>query len=253
MGRPKRRPRLSLYTLHRWIGVLAALFVLHLAITGLVLNHASDWGLDRRPVRLESLQRAYGIEIAAPQQAYAIGAHWLSGAGGRVYWDDRPLGPNGELVGVAASADWVLAVGTEAALLIDRHGTLIERSDLGRWPGPILAVGAADGGFVITTPSGGFWSGPELLDWTPFTATTARALAAQPLPAPLAARVQAEARSRVLDWQRVLLDLHSGRLPGPVGVLVTDLLALTLIGLALSGVMMWLRHRRRQRPPPRRS
>jgi len=42
----------------------------------------------------------------------------------------------------------------------------------------------------------------------------------------------------------VLLDLHSGRIFGPVGVLVYDLLALTLGFLAISGLVLWFRGRR---------
>ncbi len=44
--------------------------------------------------------------------------------------------------------------------------------------------------------------------------------------------------------ERVLLDLHSGRIFGPVGVLVYDLLALALGFLSISGLLLWFRGRR---------
>ena len=43
--------------------------------------------------------------------------------------------------------------------------------------------------------------------------------------------------------ERLLLDLHSGRFFGPVGVLIYDLIALALGFLAISGLVLWARGR----------
>jgi len=44
--------------------------------------------------------------------------------------------------------------------------------------------------------------------------------------------------------ERLLLDFHSGRIFGPVGVLVYDLLALAVGFMAISGLVLWFRGRR---------
>ena len=46
-----------------------------------------------------------------------------------------------------------------------------------------------------------------------------------------------------ITWERIVLDLHSGRIAGDIGVLIMDLAALFLGYLALSGA--WLYWRRR--------
>lgn len=244
----RRRRRLSLYVLHRWIGAVAALLVLLVATTGLILNHAADWSLDRQPVRLGAALDAYGIDVPAPEQGVRAGDHWISAADGSAYRDTVRLERCGALIGVAVSGEWTLIVGDEAALLIDGEGRLVERSDRSGWPSPITRVAATDAGFVLTTPAADFFSGPELLGWQPYaTASPRRVAPVEALPSGLSAQIRDDARARLLNWERVLLDLHSGRLPGRAGVYIADLLALALIALALSGLWMWIRHLRRRR------
>ncbi|MFT5351416.1 MAG: hypothetical protein ACI9MF_002239 [Gammaproteobacteria bacterium] len=50
-------------------------------------------------------------------------------------------------------------------------------------------------------------------------------------------------RGKGLSLERILLDLHSGRLLGNAGVFIVDLAALFFVFLALSGSWMWLRKR----------
>ncbi len=51
-------------------------------------------------------------------------------------------------------------------------------------------------------------------------------------------------RGEGLSLERLLLDLHSGRIFGSIGVLVYDLLALALGFLSISGLVLWFRSRR---------
>ena len=63
-------------------------------------------------------------------------------------------------------------------------------------------------------------------------------------PAPLPAELKATLTERYLgndvNWERLLLDLHSGRLLGSWGVYVVDASAIILLLLALSGAWVWL-------------
>lgn len=248
MTRRRPRRRVSLYIAHRWIGATAALFVLFIATTGLLLNHAADWRLDRQPVHVDWLLDVYGIDIPVPDRGFRVDDHWLSTCADTTYWDDRPAGATGALIGVARFQGLTLAIGHNAALLLDDEGTLLERSTMSGWPAPVTGLATGAGGFVASTPAGDFQTDADLLVWTPYTTDGSEfRLPEESLPAALAEQVRADARARSITWERVLLDLHSGRVPGRVGVLITDLVAVALIGLALSGLGLWLRHLKRQR------
>ena len=43
----------------------------------------------------------------------------------------------------------------------------------------------------------------------------------------------------VVSWEQFILDLHSGKLLGLYGVMFSDLLAVLLIFMSISGIMMW--------------
>jgi uncharacterized iron-regulated membrane protein len=78
------------------------------------------------------------------------------------------------------------------------------------------------------------------------------------LPPELHARIVETWRGAGLPVSRVLADLHSGRLFGKAGVFVMDIVALSVVLLAVTGVWSWwLRrqenaHKRAQAPRGRR-
>src|SRR6266481_7785435 len=89
-------PRLILLLfLRRWhvrIGLAAVLFFLFLAVTGFVLNHASDLGLDAKYVHASWLARWYGLKPEPPRQAFRSARHALVAANGRWLFDGRLSG-----------------------------------------------------------------------------------------------------------------------------------------------------------------
>jgi len=50
-------------------------------------------------------------------------------------------------------------------------------------------------------------------------------------------------RGKGLPGERVILDIHSGRILGYVGVLLVDFMAILFLLLAMSGIWMWYKYR----------
>jgi hypothetical protein len=140
-----RRPRLVgiLWHWHRRVGLLAAVFVVVLAATGLLLNHASQLGLDRRFVDWAWLNGVYGDD-SGELRAFRLGEQWLyRTADGRVYLDAREVAPcSGEFVGAAEAGEVLLAACAEELLVITRDGALLDSATatLGL-PVPLQAIG----------------------------------------------------------------------------------------------------------------
>jgi hypothetical protein len=250
-----RRPRLVglLWRWHRRLGLVAALFTLVLATTGMVLNHSAKLGLDRRFIESSLLHRAYG-DRSADLPAFQVGEHWLSrAANGRIYLDTREVAAcRGDLVGGVAADGLFYAGCAEELLLITSDGELVESiTGSTGLPVPLTGIGLLDTRLVVQADESWWLADLEQIrfDQQAPGGALIRQLTRGVLPQ--AIRGALPGREQWLSWERLLLDLHSGRLAGRLGVLVVDAAGLLLCTLALSGVAMWWLHRRRGRLPNR--
>jgi len=234
--------------LHRSIGVAAALFVLFMVLSGIVINHSNGLGLDRKHVSQPFLLDWYGLGAPDSLISFDCGDTWLSFAGSQLYLDEKPVAAIGKGVGAVTSGELLIAAGSDELLLLDHDGNLVERQP---WSSvdaaTIQSIGLDANDGVLVKSGGRIWSADaELLSWQLSVQATADTRWATPAPAPDALRqtIAQSYRGQGPSVEQVLLDLHSGRIFGPAGVIVYDLLALALGFLAFSGFVLWLRSRR---------
>lgn len=242
-------PRLILLRfLRRWharIGFAAVLFFLILAVTGFVLNHGSDLGLDAKYVHAVWLARWYGLKTEPPHQAFRSAHHNLVAANGRWLFDGRTSGEKlPQPVGLVELPDMV-AVASDAALYVyGKNGEQIDRLERSALPGvPVHAIGTSARKLALRTASGTFAS-VNALSWQP----ASRQKIVWSAPAELSSaerQTYEEALAPGISVQQLLLDLHSGRLAGRYGPLAVDLLAVLLAALSLSGAWLFLKPRHR--------
>jgi hypothetical protein len=248
--RRRLRPVGLLWRWHRRLGVLVACFALLLAITGIVLNHSAELELDHRFVDWPWLSQAYG-DNSADLPAFPLGEHWLTrAANGRVYFDAREVAPcSGKLVGAVASGELLYAGCAEELLLLSSNGELIESVSASTGlPVPLQAVGLIDSRLVLQAAGTWWLADLDLMDFShraPAAGTVIQQLVPDQLPEGIRANIPAP--EQWLSWERLLLDVHSGRVFGRIGVLWVDGVGVLLAGLALSGIAMWWLHRRRHR------
>jgi len=260
MSRRHRRRGLrlrSLFLWHRYLGLTAAALVMVLALTGLALNHSPALGLDRQPVRSPWLLAWYGMAPPEEITAFRAGRLWLAELDGRLYVDHGRLeavrdGEEGglRLLGaVEGPRGLVVAATARRLLLLTPEGELVEGLDEASLPGPVRRLGVDGAGrVVLETPAGSFRADEELLNWEPVGepadgATAVRWAEPRRLPPPLRRELLARWVPE-LTLERVLLDLHSGRILGAHGELVMDAAAVLLLLLALTGLGHWLLRRR---------
>src|SRR5690606_21006497 len=60
---------------HRWLGILSTLALCWLAITGLLLNHSHDFGIDRKKIHNSFVNQYYGV----PESQQEVIAYKLEG------------------------------------------------------------------------------------------------------------------------------------------------------------------------------
>jgi len=244
----------SLYVWHRWLGVFAALPLMWVAATGLLLNHTEDLDLDGRRVESPWLLDWYGISAPRRSVAYPLAAdRWLVWMDGRLFLAQRPLDtvPEPPLGAVQTEGLLVVAV-PEALYLYTLEGEAVEvmRPAHGL-PVPIAALGSdGSGGVVLRRTDGTLWlADGDLVAWRPAEGAAPAVHWSHPETPPEALRqgLLRAWRGEGLKLERVVLDLHSGRLFGTLGVWVVDASALLVLALAPTGLVLWWRALRRRR------
>lgn len=246
-----RRARLvgPLWRWHRRAGLLASLVLLALALTGLLLNHADALGLDRRTVAWDWMYTWYGAP-AHPQLGFAAGRQWITqSAAGELFVDERAAGRcDGSLRGALVQQELVVVACERELLLLAADGARVDAVGAAAGlPVPLQAAGSdATGALLLQV--GGSWRRFDLERMSAGEAAEPVTVAqAGPLPATLGQALRLA--DRWLSWERVLLDLHSGRLFGRFGMLVVDIVGALSVLLALSGIAIWSLRRRRLRAP----
>lgn len=248
MGEPGRKWNGSPWRRwHRRLGLVSAFFVLVLALTGLLLNHTAGLGLGKHRVNAGWLLALYGVDTPARPVSYAAGGQWVSWLEGRVYWGAVPVLDNVDALRGAIKAGPVIAVAlVDEVALFTKGGRLVERMGRSaRVPAGIQRLGvSADGALVLSADSGYYRGDPELTGFVPVRRPEAvRWSRPTPMPAALHQQLLAAWRGPGPNLERVLLDLHSGRILGTWGVWLVDAMALIFAVLALSGIWLWWRRR----------
>jgi len=251
-----RRGRAGLLTLHRQLGIVAALIVVLLAITGLLINHAPALGLDHARVSESWILRLYNPNAVPDIRAYRAGGTWAVWSNGDVFVaGERTAEAGAAPVGLAGAGRVLVLAFPDEALVVTPDGRLVEALGAAALPGRLEAIAGRDGagGVVVRTAEGCFHSDAAVVNWQP-GACAEQWSAPRALPAAQRERLGEQLGMPDIPWERVLLDLHSGRLFGPLGVWIVDLTGIGLLILAATGAVNWWsgRHGRRAARQARR-
>lgn len=197
---------------HRRLGLISAILVVVLSITGIMLAHSRDMGLDRATTDADWLLSLYGMQPDQDPQGVKAGPGWVVLVDGALYF----FTDDGELVealspGVASSVE---------------------------------ALGQVNGLAALRTPEGIFLSDDAVSIWSRADEVAGWVDAADVPDAVNEAALKAY-RGEGLAMERVLLDLHTGRLFGNVGVWVMDIAAIMFLILAGTGIVIWMRNKSR--------
>lgn len=241
----RRRQRIklrSMYQWHRYLGLIAALFVILISITGLMLNHTEDMQLDQSYVESQWLLDWYGVEAPQDISGYRAGEHWISQWESRLLTQHHDLGDQGSPLLGAVSYQGMLIVALEGTLLLlTPDGEIIEvlRGHQGV-PAGMWAIGlTSDKRVAVKAAHGSYVADADLLKWQHEEVEAVRWSAPTPLPEPVYQQMLQLYRGKGLDLERVILDLHSGRILNRSGVYFFDFIAVVMLFLALSGSWLW--------------
>lgn len=233
-------------SLHRSMGAALALFVLLLSTTGILLNHSNDLKLDKQYLTWPWLLRHYDVNNVQADAVYLLDNTVISQFGSEIFVNEKPIThvQRPLLGGIVLDEVMVLAT-DDALILLNSDGEFIERmSAAAGVPPTIQNIGLFHGAPVIQTREG-MWRSDFMLDkWEAISLQGVSWSVASPMPESMEQRLVKYFHGEGVTVEHVLLDVHNGRILGPVGVWLLDLLGLLLIILSSTGIWMWLRLKR---------
>lgn len=245
----RNKPVVHLHRFHRWFGIIAAFFALNLSITGILLNHTEALNLDSTPLKSRLLLNWYGIEETAPEEGFAVGNQWIASNEDQLFLDNQvlPYHATGPVRGAARISEVIIVLFPHDAVLFTPTGELVDVLSL---PAPHQAEALAEnhaGNILIRTDQAMLLLDSSLTQFKEaLNLESPTWQKSQPLP-PAQQNAMLERASAGIPLERVILDLHSGRLFGSLGVWIMDLAAIAIAALAVSGVFMWFRRAKRAR------
>ncbi|MBA6365234.1 MULTISPECIES: PepSY-associated TM helix domain-containing protein [unclassified Colwellia] len=227
---------------HRQLGIFAALFLIFLSISGVALNHTSFFSLSDKSITSSILLNHYGIKPPSDIRFYQQ-KEWL--VTDQLIWlnDQVVFQSDTPVIGISRLQSYLLLVTTKQLVIFTDEGLIIDKidnsSDL---PTPISAFSIIGDQLVLNTPEGYFQGDSDFFEWQKITTLV------EPSWVESASVTENELvvankkfQSQFLNWERVILDAHSGRLFGNLGVWFMDIVALMLILLSVSGIYIWLK------------
>lgn len=251
MSGPRKRRTVRSY--HRWLGIIAALPLLLISLTGLLLNHTDDLGLDERHADADVILDRYGMALEGEPRTFAAGDHYISQWGDQLFFDGEALDAiDGSLVGAASLGEGIAVVlAPSRILLYDDAGSLMEvLGEATLTFGEIVRAGrTTERELVIEDVEGRRHAfAPDLLSFETHAAesrgTTPQVAWADPIataPPDLRDKMATAYRGEGVSWYRVLLDMHTGKLFGLPGRYLADVVAVAVIVLVFTGLRLGLR------------
>ena len=231
------------------LGLVTAMPLVWVMLTGAVLNHTVDWKLDQIQLTHPWLLQAYGMAPSGEPSGVVIGLHQAVEWDGQLFLDAVPLEVSGNLVGAVADGDGVAVVTHEAVLRLDETGSAVEILESVSLPAtPLTGVAAQGGRTFLKNADGWHEVGPE---WLEFAPAEKAPFAAQALSVVENEDIKSRLRSAWtrggLPASRVVLDLHAGRFLGSFGRYFYDVVVVCTLWLCLTGLVLFFRKPRRSR------
>jgi hypothetical protein len=231
---------------HQRIGLTAAVFVLWLGASGTILSRSDQLGFDAMRLNWNWLTAWYGLNAEPPRMGFEAAGHWMAATKENTLLDAREVepriappiglvtlhGPTGPQL-VIGTADSLVITSPDGARVDELRAPILPVSSLRR-------IGRTTDGGIAVQDFDAYESRDGGISWTPVLPQSVSWSQPKPLPSEQRKAIEQFARPSVLVEQ-VLIDLHSGRLFGPIGAWIITLVGLLALLLSISGVWSWWR------------
>ena len=217
-----------------------SLFVIFLVVTGWALNHTAELGLARLSMKAPWIAAWYGLRGDVPSSSFSAGGHWLVATENGALLDGKPTQFKlANVIGMSTTGELIAIASRDELVLANTQGRLVDRIAVAQLPsGAITRIGSAQNQIVLQGATT-FASG-DGANWQAFSGAVQWSMT-QPLSGEQLAAAKQLAPG--IPLERVMQDVHSGRVLGRYGHYLVDAIGLLFLLLAGSGLWMFFRRR----------
>ena len=118
----------SINQIHKFTGIAVCVFLIHLSITGIFLNHTEDLGLDEKYTASPMILALYNISMPSQEESFLVDNIFISRFGDQVFMNNQPIIKSESPIMGAAFSNQILAITfPNEMVLLTQEGELIER------------------------------------------------------------------------------------------------------------------------------
>ena len=196
--------------LHRILGITLVLFVIVLSITGTLLQHADDFNIRQNYVSSSLAKNLYNIE-PCEVLSYKFENHWISTCNSNLYFNAKKIADN------INSVTYVYTKNRNYHVQYDNHEIILDENS------NILEI-------IHIEPKTNFSKKIVLKN--------------NAMPEEQKKIIEEKSIEKTITYERIVVDIHTGRIFGTVGITLVDLVTIGIILLSMTGTITWLRHKK---------
>ena len=225
--------------LHRYIGLGICIFLVHLAITGIFLNHSIGLRLDKTFVTWPWLLNQYNLSVPEPANIFTIGKNNFSTIDGEVFFNDKPIFlAEEELLGASQNRDTFILASSSTISVISNNGFIINKENV--LPFTIKNIGIYGDEIVINDSEDNIWSSESINGVWKLTENIAVEWSKEGYITPTNhEKIRKYYVGDGVSLEQVILDFHSGAIFQKVGKIFFDIISILLIILSFTGIWLW--------------
>jgi len=244
----RHKKKFPAFLWHRRFGLLLVLFIIMLAITGIMLNHTDGLQLSKTRINNSLVLSLYEINPHEPSISYKTEQHIFSQLDDQIYFGNKKLlNDKQQIRGVTNAGEIIILVLSRDVILLSHDGELIDRYPLAQKT-EIEHVGMFENRAIIKMMDQSMWQADDdIINWQPIDNMQMKWAPQVQLDNDLKQQLLVQYRGEGLPLERIILDIHSGRIFGQLGVYIMDGVALLMMFLSLSGLWMWWQRKMKQR------
>ncbi len=239
----------SVVTTHKIIGMVVTVFVVVLSVTGIVLMHTDDLSLSESYVKNQVLLTLYNISPDSDPISYEVNGKFLTQIDDRLYFNVSPVAAHIDSLIGSIYIDDIYVVGfTSSVMLVTANGELIETlGQLHGVPAGMSAIGSRNNNIIVNVNGELKSTDINMATWLSTTTDAVDWSEQSQLPREQMDSIMNAYIGEGLPLERVILDIHSGRIIGTTGVILVDIAVILFLVLSISGWLAWYKKKQLQK------